>query len=37
MCCNVVVQVSTRHIITKLFFDIGGEVEYSADPESLQV
>lgn len=29
-------QVSTRHIITKLFFDYGGEVEYSADPESLQ-
>lgn len=31
------VQVSTRHIITKLYFDIGGEAESSADPESLQV
>lgn len=30
-------QVSTRHIITKLYFDIGGEAESSADPESLQV
>ncbi|KAL0978628.1 hypothetical protein UPYG_G00173050 [Umbra pygmaea] len=30
-------QVSTRHIINKLFFDIGGEEERSsADPESLQ-
>ncbi|XP_044078016.1 E3 ubiquitin-protein ligase TRAIP [Siniperca chuatsi] len=29
-------QVSTRHIISKLFFDIGGEEEGSADPESLQ-
>uniref|UniRef100_A0A1A8IZL2 TRAF-interacting protein n=1 Tax=Nothobranchius kuhntae TaxID=321403 RepID=A0A1A8IZL2_NOTKU len=29
-------QVSTRHIINKLFFDIGGEEEGSADPESLQ-
>ncbi|KAM4740794.1 E3 ubiquitin-protein ligase TRAIP [Anableps anableps] len=30
-------QVSTRHIINKLFFDIGGEWEEgSADPESLQ-
>ncbi|XP_015253884.1 E3 ubiquitin-protein ligase TRAIP [Cyprinodon tularosa] len=30
-------QVSTRHIISKLFFDIGGEEEAgSADPESLQ-
>lgn len=29
-------QVSTRHIITKLFFDIGGEEEATADPESLQ-
>uniref|UniRef100_A0A3Q2PXN5 TRAF-interacting protein n=1 Tax=Fundulus heteroclitus TaxID=8078 RepID=A0A3Q2PXN5_FUNHE len=30
-------QVSTRHIINKLFFDIGGEEETgSADPESLQ-
>ncbi|MED6257082.1 hypothetical protein ATANTOWER_009514 [Ataeniobius toweri] len=30
-------QVSTRHIINKLFFDIGGEGEEgSADPESLQ-
>ncbi|XP_041639258.1 E3 ubiquitin-protein ligase TRAIP [Cheilinus undulatus] len=30
-------QVSTRHIISKLFFDIGGEGdEASADPESLQ-
>ncbi|KAK2862545.1 hypothetical protein Q5P01_002078 [Channa striata] len=28
-------QVSTRHIINKLFFDIGGE-EATADPESLQ-
>ncbi|KAM9759468.1 E3 ubiquitin-protein ligase TRAIP [Menidia menidia] len=28
-------QVSTRHIISKLFFDIGGE-ESTADPESLQ-
>lgn len=31
------VQVSTRHIITKLYFDIGGEAEGLADPESLQV
>uniref|UniRef100_A0A669EYS1 TRAF-interacting protein n=1 Tax=Oreochromis niloticus TaxID=8128 RepID=A0A669EYS1_ORENI len=30
-------QVSTRHIISKLFFDIGGEEESTADPESLQV
>ncbi|KAM3622035.1 uncharacterized protein V6R79_019625 [Siganus canaliculatus] len=29
-------QVSTRHIICKLFFDIGTEVVSSADPESLQ-
>lgn len=30
-------QVSTRHIINKLFFDIGGEEEDgSADPESMQ-
>ncbi|XP_049442011.1 E3 ubiquitin-protein ligase TRAIP [Epinephelus fuscoguttatus] len=29
-------QVSTRHIISKLFFDIGGEDECTADPESLQ-
>lgn len=29
-------QVSTRHIINKLFFDIGGEEEATADPESLQ-
>ncbi|KAM8757891.1 E3 ubiquitin-protein ligase TRAIP isoform 1-T2 [Acanthopagrus schlegelii] len=29
-------QVTTRHIISKLFFDIGGEEEPSADPESLQ-
>uniref|UniRef100_A0AAY5KYI1 RING-type domain-containing protein n=1 Tax=Esox lucius TaxID=8010 RepID=A0AAY5KYI1_ESOLU len=29
-------QVSTRHIINKLFFDIGGEEGSSADPESLQ-
>ncbi|XP_067102694.1 E3 ubiquitin-protein ligase TRAIP [Osmerus mordax] len=30
-------QVSTRHIINKLFFDIGGEEENSSiDPESLQ-
>lgn len=30
-------QVSTRHIINKLFFDIGGEEEESSvDPESLQ-
>ncbi|CAL8339767.1 unnamed protein product [Lota lota] len=30
-------QVSTRHIITKLFFDIGGEEEGApVDPESLQ-
>ncbi|XP_059185403.1 E3 ubiquitin-protein ligase TRAIP [Centropristis striata] len=29
-------QVSTRHIINKLFFDIGGEGESTADPESLQ-
>ncbi|XP_070759539.1 E3 ubiquitin-protein ligase TRAIP [Enoplosus armatus] len=29
-------QVSTRHIISKLFFDIGGEEESTADPESLQ-
>ncbi|KAM7006103.1 E3 ubiquitin-protein ligase TRAIP [Tautogolabrus adspersus] len=29
-------QVSTRHIISKLFFDIGGEEEGTADPESLQ-
>lgn len=32
-------QVSTRHIISKLYFDIGGEEdgEGSVDPESLQV
>lgn len=30
-------QVSTRHIISKLFFDIGGDEEGTADPESLQV
>ncbi|CAL8380057.1 unnamed protein product [Boreogadus saida] len=30
-------QVSTKHIITKLFFDIGGEEEGApVDPESLQ-
>ncbi|KAM4588857.1 E3 ubiquitin-protein ligase TRAIP [Odontesthes bonariensis] len=29
-------QVSTRHIITKLFFDISGEEAATADPESLQ-
>lgn len=30
-------QVSTRHIISKLFFDLGGEGESTAvDPESLQ-
>ncbi|KAF7656871.1 hypothetical protein LDENG_00034660 [Lucifuga dentata] len=29
-------QVSTKHIISKLFFDIGGEEEESVDPESLQ-
>lgn len=29
-------QVSTRHIISKLFFDIGVEEEGTADPESLQ-
>ncbi|XP_071779082.2 E3 ubiquitin-protein ligase TRAIP [Centroberyx gerrardi] len=29
-------QVSTRHIINKLFFDIGGEETSSVDPESLQ-
>ncbi|KAI9546423.1 hypothetical protein NQZ68_027592 [Dissostichus eleginoides] len=30
-------QVSTRHIINKLFFDVGGEEEGgSVDPESLQ-
>ncbi|AWP03356.1 putative E3 ubiquitin-protein ligase TRAIP [Scophthalmus maximus] len=29
-------QVSTRHIITKLYFDIGGEEASTADPESLQ-
>lgn len=29
-------QVSTRHIISKLFFDIGGEEDSTADPESLQ-
>nr|XP_046240665.1 E3 ubiquitin-protein ligase TRAIP [Scatophagus argus] len=29
-------QVSTRHIISKLYFDIGGEEEGAADPESLQ-
>nr|CBN80995.1 TRAF-interacting protein [Dicentrarchus labrax] len=29
-------QVSTRHIINKLYFDIGGEEEAAADPESLQ-
>ncbi|XP_029358523.1 E3 ubiquitin-protein ligase TRAIP [Echeneis naucrates] len=28
-------QVSTRHIINKLYFDVGGE-ETTADPESLQ-
>uniref|UniRef100_A0AAY4A3A1 RING-type domain-containing protein n=1 Tax=Denticeps clupeoides TaxID=299321 RepID=A0AAY4A3A1_9TELE len=31
-------QVSTRHIINRFFFDIGGEHDsVSADPESLQV
>ncbi|XP_078103923.1 E3 ubiquitin-protein ligase TRAIP [Sander vitreus] len=29
-------QVSTRHIISKLFFDIGGEEESTGDPECLQ-
>ncbi|XP_034546384.1 E3 ubiquitin-protein ligase TRAIP [Notolabrus celidotus] len=29
-------QVSTRHIITKLFFDISGEDDGTVDPESLQ-
>lgn len=29
-------QVSTRHIITKLFFDIGNEEVEAVDPESLQ-
>ncbi|KAM9859161.1 E3 ubiquitin-protein ligase TRAIP [Aulostomus maculatus] len=29
-------QVSTRHIINKLFFDVSGEEEASADPETLQ-
>uniref|UniRef100_A0A3P8UB51 TRAF-interacting protein n=1 Tax=Amphiprion percula TaxID=161767 RepID=A0A3P8UB51_AMPPE len=29
-------QVSTRHIINRLFFDISGEEEVTADPESLQ-
>ncbi|KAK7907493.1 hypothetical protein WMY93_016105 [Mugilogobius chulae] len=29
-------QVSTRHIINKLFFDIGGEEDGKADPECLQ-
>ncbi|KAJ0068362.1 hypothetical protein NL108_005930, partial [Boleophthalmus pectinirostris] len=29
-------QVSTRHIITKLFFDIGGEEDGKVDPECLQ-
>ncbi|GAA6221773.1 E3 ubiquitin-protein ligase TRAIP [Lates japonicus] len=29
-------QVSTRHIISKLYFDIGGEEEGTADPECLQ-
>ncbi|XP_037535214.1 E3 ubiquitin-protein ligase TRAIP [Nematolebias whitei] len=29
-------QVSTRHIISKLFFDVGVEEESTADPESLQ-
>lgn len=34
----IVWQVSTRHIINKLFFDIGGEEEGgSVDPENLQV
>ncbi|XP_004069146.1 E3 ubiquitin-protein ligase TRAIP [Oryzias latipes] len=29
-------QVSTRHIICKLFFNIGGEEESTLDPESLE-
>ncbi|XP_072308941.1 E3 ubiquitin-protein ligase TRAIP [Eucyclogobius newberryi] len=29
-------QVSTRHIINKLFFDIGGEENGNVDPECLQ-
>ncbi|XP_068171086.1 E3 ubiquitin-protein ligase TRAIP isoform X2 [Antennarius striatus] len=29
-------QVSTKHIISKLYFDIGEEEESSMDPESLQ-
>ncbi|KAL4655981.1 E3 ubiquitin-protein ligase TRAIP isoform X5 [Arapaima gigas] len=29
-------QVSTRHIISKLFFDVGGENSSAMDPESLQ-
>ncbi|CAL1608649.1 unnamed protein product [Knipowitschia caucasica] len=29
-------QVSTRHIINKLFFDIGGEEDGNVDPECLQ-
>lgn len=36
---NIAVQVSSKHIITKLYFDIGGEAEaeLSVDPDSLQV
>uniref|UniRef100_A0A3B4BCJ6 RING-type domain-containing protein n=1 Tax=Periophthalmus magnuspinnatus TaxID=409849 RepID=A0A3B4BCJ6_9GOBI len=30
-------QVSTRHIINKLFFDIGGEEDGKVDPDCLQV
>lgn len=37
--CNIAVQASSKHIITKLYFDIGGEAEaeLSGDPDSLQV
>lgn len=35
---DVFLQVSTRHIINKLFFDVAPDEEGSAaDPESLQV
>lgn len=39
ICSNIAVQVSSKHIITKLYFDFGGEAEeeLSGDPDRLQV
>ncbi|KAM4722255.1 E3 ubiquitin-protein ligase TRAIP [Rhinophrynus dorsalis] len=35
-CPQCRIQVSNRHIINKLFFDIGGEEDTTLDPESLK-